>query len=401
MPWNWQQPDWPTFTWRPERLHRAEELFLRGGGVMVGAAEHLADADREQIAVAGLVDEALTTSEIEGELLDRASVQASVRRQLGLRADARRAGPAEQGVAEMMVALARSTAEPLSHDMLHAWHAVLMRGRRNIQRIGAYRDHDEPMQIVSGRLDAPRVHFEAPPSARVPAEMSAFLAWFDRTRPDGDEPLPALTRAGIAHLHFESVHPFEDGNGRIGRAISEKALAQGLDGPVFTGLAPAMLRRRRQYYDMLEVSTRRNDIDDWVAWFAGVALEAQHRTQARIAFLIDCTRLLDQLRGTLNDRQERVLRRTLAAGPEGFEGGLSASNYQRIARTSPATASRDLADLVAKGAMTRTGERRHTRYHPAIPLRPAVTVTIAADGRVVTEGATPDPPAAPERGRSS
>lgn len=394
MPWNWQQPDWPHFTWRSERLHQAEKQFLLGGGVILGSAVHLTEPDRERLAVEGLVDEALTTSEIEGERLDRASVQSSIRQQLGLQADPRRSGPAERGAAEMMVALARSIGEPLDHATLHAWHAVLMQERRGLRRIGAYRTHDEPMQIVSGRLDAPTVHFEAPPSARVPAEMDTFIAWFERTHPDGPEPLPALTRAGIAHLHVESIHPFEDGNGRIGRAIAEKALGQALDGPVLTGLAAAMLRRRRSYMDTLEASNRRNEIDEWLAWFAGVALEGQQRTQARIAFLIDSTRLLDRLRGRLNERQEKVLRRTLAAGPDGFEGGLSAGNYQRIARTSPATASRDLADLVEREAMTRTGERRHTRYRPAVPLRPVGTVTITPDGRVLVEGGIASDPGA-------
>jgi Fic family protein len=239
------------------------------------------------------------------------------------------------------------------------------------------------MQVVSGNVYDPTVHFEAPPSSRVPEEMASFLDWFNRTGPSGREPLPALTRAGTAHLYFESIHPFGDGNGRIGRAISEKALAQGLGGPTLTALAATILARRRSYYDKLEASNKGNDIDEWLAWFAGIALEAQERTKAQVEFLIDKSKLLERLRDELNLRQEKVLLRVLAEGIGGFKGGLSAGNYVSIARTSPATARRDLADLVDKGTFTRTGERRYARYHLTIPLRPVAAVSIDKAGNIV------------------
>lgn len=389
MTWNWQQPDWPHFTWRRDRLAKAEEQFLVGGGIILGAVSHLQGDARERLTVQAISEEAVTTSEIEGEVLNRDSVQSSVRRELGLQTDARRASPAEQGVAEMMVQLYRTATRRLDEGTLFAWHEMLMRGRRDLRTVGAYRTHTEPMQVVSGKLYAPTVHFEAPPSSRVPHEMDRFIEWFNETAPSGPSPLPALTRSGIAHLYFESIHPFEDGNGRIGRSISEKALAQGLGGPTLTTLAGTILLRRRSYYDMLEASNKHNDIDDWVAWFAGVALEAQERTHAQVEFLIDKAKLLDSLRDELNLRQEKVLLRVLAEGPEGFRGGLSAGNYQRIAKTSPATARRDLVDLVEKGAMERTGERRHARYHLTIPLRRVGRVTVEEDGQVLTQPVVP------------
>lgn len=382
MAWNWQQPDWPRFVWNEARLQAAEEQFLVGGGIILGAVSHLDGESRQQLTVDAMSTEAVTTSEIEGEVLDRDSVQSSIRRQLGLQTDARRASSAEQGVAEMMVALYRSSMGLLDRNTLCTWHEMLMQGRRDLRHVGGYR-HDEPMQVVSGRVYDPTVHFEAPPSSRVPEEMNAFIEWFNDTGPSGSKRLPALMRAGIAHLRFESIHPFEDGNGRIGRAISEKALAQGLGGPTLTALAATILLRRRRYYEMLEEGNKHNAIDDWLAWFAGIALEAQQRTHAQVEFLIDKTKLMDRLRADLNDRQEKVLLRVLSAGPEGFEGSLSAGNYQSIAKTSPATARRDLADLVEAGALTRTGERRHTRYHLAIPLRPVSPVAIDEAGRVL------------------
>ncbi len=367
MTWNWQQSDWPDFTWDNAPLKKAEEAFLVGGGVFAGTVKHLGEMDREQLTIEAISTEALTTSEIEGEILDRASVQSSVRRQLGVATDRRRIGPAEQGVAEMMVNLYRGFAEPLSDDTLFTWHQMLVKGRTDLKDIGRYRTSAEPMQVVSGAHYARKLHFEAPPSSRVPDEMTSFVAWFNRTAPDGGDPLAALTRAGIAHLYFESIHPFEDGNGRIGRAISEKALAQGSGRPTLTALAATILIRRKSYYDALEAANKDVEATSWIWWFAGIVLEAQYRTSARIEFLIGKTRLLDRLRGRLNERQEKALLRMLGEGQDGFKGGLSAGNYIRITGAATATATRDLADMVAKGALSRVGERSHTRYHLAVP----------------------------------
>lgn len=371
MTWNWQRPDWPHFTWDKTRLAKAEEQFLLETGIFVGTVKHLGPDDHEQLTVEALSIEALTTSEIEGDILDRASVQSSIRKQLGLAADNRRVTPAEQGIGEMMVDLYRRFAEPLSDEMLFAWHNMLVQGRRDLRDIGRYRRDEEAMQVVSGAIYAPKVHFEAPPASAVPGEMKGFINWFNHTAPGGGESLPNLTKAGIAHLYFVSIHPFEDGNGRIARAIAEKALAQGLRQPTLIALATTILAKRKGYYEALEAANKDNEITAWLSWFATTAIEAQQRTIARVGFLIDKTRLLDRLRGHLNDRQERALLRMLREGPEGFKGGLSASNYVSLTGASPATTTRDLADMVDKGALIRVGARRHARYHIAIPLRSA------------------------------
>ena len=378
--WNWQRPDWPNFSWDRDRFKKAEEVFLVGSGVLQGTLTHLDETDRELLTIEAISSEALTTSEIEGEILDRASVRSSIRKQLGLATDERRATLAEQGIAEMMVDLYRSFAEPLSHEMLFRWHGVLLGGTRSLRDVGRYRTSDEAMQIVSGTIHLPKVHFEAPSSAAVPEQMERFIAWFNRAAPDGTDSLAGLTRAAVAHLYFESVHPFEDGNGRIGRAICEKALSQCIGQPTLTALAATMLLRRKAYYAALQAATRDNAITSWIAWFAGITIEAQRRTLARIEFAVDITKLLDRLRDGLNARQEKALSRMLREGPEGFAGGLSAGHYMTITRAPPATATRDLGDMVAKGALQRTGERRHARYHPTIPLRPVRPVTVDQDG---------------------
>jgi Fic family protein len=384
MAWNWQQPDWPEFTWNPARLASAERQFLVGGGVFVGAIKHLGGEDRSQLTVEALSTEAVTTSEIEGEILDRASVQSSIQRQLGLAADNRRAAPAERGVSAMMVDLYKTFSAPLSGKMLFEWHRMLMSGRRDLADVGRYRSSAEPMQVLSGGAGSPKIHFEAPPSAKVPAEMSRFIDWFNRTAPAGVEPLPALTRAGVAHLYFESFHPFEDGNGRIGRAVSEKSLAQSLGQPSLIALAATILARRARYYAAFEAANKKNEITDWLAWFAATTIEAQRRTIALIEFLIDKTKLLDRLSGQLNDRQRKALLRMFRE-PSGFKGGLSAGKYSAITGASPATTTRDLADLSEKGALIREGERRHARYTLSVPLRPVAQISVNERGELIEE----------------
>jgi Fic family protein len=169
-----------------------------------------------------------------------------------------------------MANLFRTYREPVSDVMLFHWHALLINGRRDLADIGRYRMHADPMQIVSGVLHAPKVHFEAPSSQTVPAEMKAFMAWFNDSRP-GPSPVSALTRAGIAHLWFESIHPFEDGNGRLGRAIAEKALDQGLDAPAITSLAETVQRHRKDHYTQLKHASLSNRIDDWLECFSDIA----------------------------------------------------------------------------------------------------------------------------------
>jgi Fic family protein len=383
MQWNWQQPDWPNFTWDPARLAFAEQHFLIWGGALLGTVKHLAGEERNQLTVEAISTEALSTSEIEGEILDRGSVQSSIQRQLGLAADHRRIAPREQGIAEMSVDLYRTFSAPLSEEMIFRWHRMLMRGRRDTKDVGRYRTRDEPMQVVSGAIGAPKIHFEAPPSTQIPCEMAGFIDWFKRSAPAGTQPLPALTRAGTAHLYFESIHPFEDGNGRIGRAIAEKSLAQSLEQPTLIVLAATMLARRASYYHALEAASGRNEITDWLAWFAGVTIEAQRRTLALVEFLIDKAKLFDRLRNQLNERQQKALLRMFKEGPEGFKGGLSAGKYSKMTGASPATTTRDLVDLTEKGALVRTGALKHARYNLAVPLKTLRRVTLSESGELI------------------
>lgn len=238
-----------------------------------------------------------------------------------------------------------------------------MAGERRIETIGAYRAHSDPMQVISGSIGRPKIHFEAPPSKQIPTEMERFIAWFNRTAPDVDAPLSPLIRSGMAHIYFESIHPFEDGNGRIGRALSEKALAQSLGQPSLISLAFTIERNRKRYYDMLEASNKGTEITDWLVYFAQTVLEAQQTTMWRVNFYIAKAHFYGRLGGQLNERQTKAIARMFREGINGFKGGLSAENYISITKASRATATRDLHELVEIGGLTRTGERRYTRYH--------------------------------------
>jgi Fic family protein len=341
-----------------------EAAFLLHSGELLGAFRHVGEDDQDALRIELISEEALRTSAIEGEFLNRDSVQSSLRQQFGLSTSigTRRVPAGERGISEMMVDLYQAFDRRLTHKSLFKWHEMVTAGHRNIETMGDYRKHKEPMQVVSGRFDRPTIHFVAPPSARVRPEMRGLIGWFNRTAPAGTNPLPLLTRAGIAHLYFESIHPFEDGNGRIGRALSVKALAQTLGQPSLVALAYAIERDRKAYYSMLERSNKGNEITLWLVYFAETILQAQRTTMKHVEFYIAKTKFYDRLRGKLKPRQEKVIARMFEEGVDGFIGGLSAENYISITKASRATATRDLRGLVVLGALIRSGERRHTRY---------------------------------------
>jgi Fic family protein len=369
MTWNWQQSDWPDFTYDSKVLEPFERQFLLQSGEFIGACKHIGADDQETLKIELISDEAVKTSEIEGEILDRASVQSSLRHQLGLGIEQPGVKPAERGISEMMVDLYRGYATPLTDEIMFDWHAMLLSGDPLIKAIGGYRTHAEPMRVVSGPDYERTVHFEAPPSKRLPGEMKRFIAWFNDAGPGAKNPLPALTRAGITHLYFVCIHPFEDGNGRIGRALAEKSLAQNLGQPSLIALAYTIERKRKDYYAALERNNKENEITNWLTYFANTVLEAQNNTLKRVDFYVAKARFYEKLRGRLNKRQEKVVARMFQEGIDGFKGGLSAENYIRISKTSRATATRDLQDLVEKGALTKTGELRHTRYYLSLSTR--------------------------------
>lgn len=359
--WNWQQKDWPNFNYEDTELKPLEAEFLQGSGFLSGTYQHINNNNQLDLAIELIRNESLNTSAIEGENLNRDSLQSSIKKHFGLQTNHHKIPPAEQGIADMMMDLHLNFSRKLTHQTLFNWHKMLMSGRKDLTS-GKYRSHNEPMQVVSGPLHRPEIHFEAPPSECIKKEMDRFITWFNNSATNGSNPLPALLRAAIAHLYFVSIHPFEDGNGRIARALSLKILSQNLGRSCLISISTVINSRKKSYYDMLEASNKNNQITKWLIYFSKIILQASKQSQSLIEFVIAKTKFYDSFANKINNRQKKVLDKMLSKGLDGFEGGLSAENYLSITKTSRATATRDLQDLVEKKALRKTGELKHSRY---------------------------------------
>jgi len=367
MKYNWQQTDWPQFKYNIAQTQDILFAFAEKTGHVSGVLKSLPDSTQTEAIIDLMVSEAIKTSEIEGEYLSRSDVMSSIRHNLGLSTDNEQiADQYAKGAADLMVDVRNTYRKPLSEKKLFEWHKMILSGPRRVT-VGAWRTHEDPMQIISGPVGKWKVHFEAPPSDKVPGEMGRFINWFNKTASGGKEEIknPVL-RSAIAHLYFESIHPFEDGNGRIGRAISEKVLSQGFGRPVLLSLSEAIEADRKAYYKALKKAQRSNEITAWILYFSNTVLEAQLRAEKSIDFILKKTKLLDRLKEQLNKRQMKVIRRMLDEGPKGFEGVMSAKKYIAITRTSKATATRDLQYLSEIGALKQTGGGRSIRYHLSI-----------------------------------
>lgn len=358
MSWNWQKKHWPDFTYDVVQMEPLEREFARLLGMVTGAMKHFDKGENDQIIVQLLSTEGVKTAEIEGELLDRDCVQSSIRRKLGLSTGRRSVQPAEVGMAEMMVSMYREYASPLTHKELDAWNAALMQGRDDLECVGTYRTHEDPMQVVSGGMGQETLHFEAPPSKDVAHLMTGYIRWFNGSL----STLPPLTRAGIAHLYAVSIHPYEDGNGRIARALAEKALSASIGAPALSGLSRQIAVKKSLYYDALERNNQDLEITDWLLYFSRTLIAAKKHVLASVERVLQKAAIYRTYGKELNERQKKAIDRLFDAEPEGFVGGLSAGKYITITKAPRATATRDLQKLVHLGILRKTGERRHARY---------------------------------------
>jgi len=361
--YNWEQKDWPHFTYK---LTGAEDnlfSFAEKTGHITGIVKALPEETQLQAVIDIMVSEAIKTSEIEGEYLSRKDVLSSIRKNLGLTASSeyiqdKRA----DGIGLLMIDVRNTYKEDLTKEKLFAWHRMLLPVSKGIE-VGKWRTHEEPMQIISGAMGKQKVHYEAPPSARVPREMDQFISWVNDTAPGGKSEIKkAPVRAAVAHLYFECIHPFEDGNGRIGRAIAEKALSQGIGRPVLLSLSRTIEASKQAYYDALKETQQSNEITPWVDYFVKTVLDAQTEAEAHINFTLQKVKYFDRFKDQLNERQLTVIKRMLEEGPGGFDGGMNARKYVSMTKASKATATRDLQELLAIGAFIVIGASRSTRY---------------------------------------
>jgi Fic family protein len=364
-----QQKDWPNFRWNESRLLPLLTKLRHQQGRLLGQMEGLGFHLRGEANLESLTKEVIGSSAIEGEKLDAEEVRSSIARRLGIaHAGTTPASRNVEGVVDMMVDATRKYEEALTAERLCSWHAALFpSGRSGMQRItvGSWRTEESgPMQVVSGPMGRERVHFEAPEASRLDAEISRFLEWFE-----GTGSLDPVIKAGIAHFWFVTIHPFEDGNGRIARAIADMALARA-DGVAerFYSMSSQIERERKQYYDSLESSQRGGvDITQWLEWFLGCLYRALENAQENLWAILHKARTWERINqdGPVNERQHVVINRLL----DGFEGKLSSSKYAKLAKCSPDTALRDIKELQAREILIQeAGGGRSTSYRLAEPV---------------------------------
>jgi Fic family protein len=363
MPYNWQHKNWPSFSFDQEEFEDDLFRFSEKFGYVSAAVNNLSDPLKEETFLEVMITEALKTSEIEGEYLSREDVKSSIRNNLGLNKVHEKVKDKRAiGITELMIDVRKTFAEALTREKLFEWHSMLFKKPGDVA-VGKWREHTDPMQVVSGSLAKPIIHFEAPPSKKVPGEMKAFIKWFNDTAPGAkNEIRRGPLRAALAHLYFESIHPFEDGNGRIGRALAEKALSQSVNRPVLLSLSRVIEAGKKKYYKELEFAQKDIEVTKWIKYFAGVIVEAQTLVMNEIDFTLRKVKFFDANKDKLNSRQETVIRRMLREGPGGFKGGMNAKKYIGITNTSKATATRDLQDLADKNIFIVSGAARSTGY---------------------------------------
>lgn len=385
----WQHPQWhqgiaPPFTWERDRLRPALEQARLEQGRLLGRAESLPEGTQAPAQLDALVQTALRTSEIEGEILNLASVRSSVVRHLGLEhagfVNSKASGtPQTECLVELLIEATRQPDNALSLDTLCQWQAALFPESTPAPeqytptqlKVGEFRSQ-ATMQVISGRLDKPTVHFEAPPRAGLEQQVQRFIHWFNQ--PPGE--LDSILRAGIAHLWLITLHPFDDGNGRVTRAVTDRALAQVEHNSIrFYSLSAAIMARRNEYYQQLEQAqklgnpdsdsgTNSIDITPWLSWFLSVLIDAMQQGQHRFQRVINKTRFWQHHAQTvLSERQIKVLNRLLDGQGEEFNEGINARKYMSLTKVSKATATRELADLLAKQCIRKLpGGGRSTRY---------------------------------------
>ena len=369
MVYAWQLPDWPHFrvdTSTVASSVRRYQALCIDASKEYGLLEKRVQRDT---LLEWLVSEAISTSAIEGENLNRKDVRSSILNHLGMHDPPVRVGdPRAEGVAALVLDVRGNASEPLSAEMLCRWQSMVVQPRPNLDEpliIGAFRHSSRPMQIVSGPVGYEKVHYEAPPGAEVPREINAFLKWYNGTTPSVnlDQDIPGLVRAAVAHAWLELVHPFDDGNGRVGRAVTDHALFQDMRSVPLFSLSATIDKNRNIYYEKLATVNRSLDFTEWVVWFAETACEAQIEAQYLLAFALEKTRFWDAFGETVfNKRQTKAINRMFKAGPAGFEGGMTARKYTNLTGASRATATRDLGDLVEKGALKVEGRGRSVSY---------------------------------------
>ena len=360
--YNWQHKNWPDFKFNSSTIENELMKFMLKAGELKGVISALPEAISTETIIEIMVSEAIKTSEIEGELINRIDVMSSIRKNLGLHISQEPKDKNTIGLSQLLIDVRNTYKEKLTESKILEWHKLLMGNNKRINA-GQWRKGTAAMQIISGSASDPKVHFEAPPSKYVPKEMKRFVEWYNKC-----EISSPIIKAAVAHLYFESIHPFEDGNGRIGRAIVEKALSQGFDNPIMFSISKSIEKNRSAYYKELQNGQQKLEITKWVEWFASIINSAQDDAEKTIQFTIKKVKFFDKFDKDFNERQRKVINRMLEEGVNGFKGGMNVKKYISITNTSKATATRDLQELTAMNVFVNKGAGRSTSYEINLQL---------------------------------
>jgi Fic family protein len=362
--WIWQHANWTAFRWDAAVLLPLLGECRKRQGMLLAAVSSLGMAQAVEAQADLLTDEALTTAAIEGETLARESVRSSVARQLGLPTAGLAIDRSADGLVSVLLDAAADAASPLTAQRLHGWHAALFpAGYSGFARIRTGRWRGEgPMRVVSGAAGRERVHYEAPPATAVPGEMRSFLSWFNRQEPEAD----GLIRAAVAHFRFVAIHPYDDGNGRLARALTDRAIARDDGRPArYYSMSSQIMKERLDYYAALgRCSAGDGDLTPWLAWFLGCFRRAIEDSERRLAVVLDKARFWRRHAGLpLTARQQKVVNRLLDAGRDGFAGGLTTRKYVGMTGASRATAFREIESLLTRCVLVRrAGGGRSVSY---------------------------------------
>lgn len=359
--YHWEDENWPNFKFDIDRIQGLTTPFKQLFNQSTQLTDTLTSDKQQDELLGSLLIEVMKSAEIEGEFYSRQDVMSSIKNNLSIHikplpvSDKR-----TNGIVLLLLHIRKFYFEKLSLTKLLNYHSMLFDGQ-HVKFAGKWRTGVEPMRIISSRIGNETIHYEAPPSKRVPQEMKTFVNWYN-TFNEKDVFLNALIKTAITHLYFESIHPFEDGNGRLGRALAEKCLIETLGKPMILSLSVVLEKNKNDYYNALKKAQQSMDLTDWIVYFSEVILEAQASAIETLKFSVIKTNYFDQYDNLFNDRQRKAIARLFLAGKSGFQGGINATTYMRLTNCSKATATRDLHQLKEMGALQSFGAGRSVHY---------------------------------------
>ncbi|MDR0618981.1 MAG: Fic family protein [Bacteroidales bacterium] len=363
--YNWQLKKWADFIYNEDIINDNALKFAELLGEIFGIFKTFNSIKQQNEILDIMISEAIKTSEIEGEILSREDVRSSFLKKLGLTTTVKNIKDKRaENIALLMLEVKNNFQANLTEKKIKQWHGMLFSNSKYINA-GMYRTGKEPMQIVSGAAGREKVHFEAPPSKRVPQEMRNFVKWYNNFKTKGNI-RKIITKTAITHLYFESIHPFEDGNGRTGRVLIEKCLSESLGRQIIMSISQTIEQNRKQYYAELAKVQKTLLINSWLLYFSQLLIDSQKRALEILEFSVKKTQFFDEYKNAINERQIKVINKMLNAGKNGFEGGMTAKKYISIAKTTNATATRDLQKLVEIGVLKQNHAGRNTNYQLAL-----------------------------------